>query len=75
MLKSIKKGDRFLRMPEVRHAIGLSRAHIYFLISNQDFPPPYKLGARASGWLKSEVHEWMTSKLTNSRVNHEERSS
>ena len=61
------QNDRFLRMPEVKITTGLSRAHIYLLISKNEFPGPYKLGDRASGWLESEVRKWMNLRIAISR--------
>ena len=64
MKTQITNEDRFLRMPEVRSITALSRAHIYLLISKDEFPKQYKLGERAAGWLESEVLAWMNSKIS-----------
>jgi prophage regulatory protein len=66
-----EKGDRFLRMPEVKITSGLSRAHIYLLMSKNQFPKQYKLGDRASGWLESEVRSWMNAKIMASKGSKE----
>ncbi|MDB4154955.1 AlpA family transcriptional regulator [Gammaproteobacteria bacterium] len=55
---------RFIRISEVKSTTGLSRSHIYDLISKGEFPRQYKLGERASGWLESEVLMWIQSKIT-----------
>ena len=55
---------RFIRISEVTSTTGLSRSHIYDLISKGSFPRQYKLGERASGWLESEVLAWIQSKIT-----------
>jgi len=55
---------RFIRISEVKSTTGLSRSHIYDLISKGAFPRQYKLGERASGWLESEVLAWIQSKIT-----------
>ena len=55
----IPNDQRFMRLPEVRSVTGLSRSHIYQLISRGEFPRQYKLGGRASGWLESEVNCWI----------------
>jgi hypothetical protein len=39
---------RFIRISEVTSTAGLSRSHIYDLISKGAFPRQYKLGERAS---------------------------
>ncbi len=59
--------DRILRWPEVQHRVGYCRSHIHNLISVDKFPAPIKLGARASGWLESEITEWIESRITESR--------
>lgn len=59
---------KFLRISEVKSTTGLSRSHIYDLISKGQFPRQYKLGERAAGWLESEVTGWMQSKIT--QANH-----
>ena len=63
----LKTNDRFLRLPEVRLTTGLSRAHIYLLISKGSFPKQIKLGEKASAWLRSEIFAWMESRITDSR--------
>lgn len=51
--------DEILRMPEVLRITKLCRATIYNYVNAGTFPKPVKLGARASGWLKSEVTAWL----------------
>ena len=68
-----KKTTRILRWPEVHYRIGLSHSQVYLLINQSDdegnamFPAPIKLGARASGWLESEIESWITQRVTASR--------
>ena len=58
-----ESSSRFMRLPEVKSKTGLSRSHIYDLISRGEFPRQYKLGGRVSGWLESEVLAWIQSKI------------
>ena len=58
---------RFIRISEVKSTTGLSRSHIYDLISKGSFPRQYKLGERASGWLESEVSDWVELKICESQ--------
>ena len=58
---------RFIRISEVKSTTGLSRSHIYDLISKGAFPRQYKLGERASGWLESEVSDWIELKICESQ--------
>lgn len=51
--------ERFLRLPEVQERTGFSRSFIYKGVNDQTFPPPRKVGGRASVWLESEINDWM----------------
>jgi prophage regulatory protein len=51
--------DRYIRLPEVQHLTGLSKAQIYSLITQGQFPKQIKLGDRASAWVESQVRAWM----------------
>jgi len=63
--------DFILRLPEVRERIQLSSSQIYHLASKGEFPKPIKLGARASGWLESEIDTWLIERIRKSRVDEE----
>ena len=60
---STEMKQRFMRLPEVKCVTGLSRSHIYDLISRGEFPRQYKLSGRVSGWLESEIRDWVTVKI------------
>lgn len=47
--------EKFIRLPEVQERTGLSKSSIYLRIQQGIFPPPVKLGLRASGWPEREV--------------------
>jgi prophage regulatory protein len=51
--------ERFLRLPDLRRKVGLSRSQIYRLISRGEFPPQRKVGSKVSVWAESEIDEWM----------------
>lgn len=53
-----------LRMPRVVDRTGLSRAHIYKLVKERQFPAPYKLSERVSVWNEHEVSAWLTEKFS-----------
>jgi len=59
--------DTILRLPQVRLRVGLSRSTIYMAISNGKFPPPIKLGARAVGWISSDIDLWVDRQIQQSR--------
>lgn len=56
-----------LRLPAVKARIGLSRSSIYLLVSKGSFPRPVSLGARAVGWLESDIEGWLDSQVKQSR--------
>lgn len=49
----------FLRLPAVLGIIGVSRSKLYADIKAGAFPPPVSLGARAVGWLDTEIDDWI----------------
>jgi prophage regulatory protein len=60
-----------LRLPEVLIRVGLSRSSIYLAISRENFPKSVHLGARAVGWLESDIERWIDERLTKSRSCYE----
>ncbi len=59
---------RFYRLREVSILVGLSRATIYRLIKQGDFPAGVPLtGNRAVGWSESDLAHWMTPRLSNAQ--------
>lgn len=48
-----------LRLPEVMKITGLSRSSIYAMMEKGIFPKQIALGARAVGWLESEIKDWI----------------
>lgn len=51
--------SKIVRLPEVKNLTGYSRSAIYLKISQGTFPAPMSLGARAIGWLESEIVQWI----------------
>ena len=54
--------DKILRSPAIQSLSGLSRATIWRLEQQNQFPSRIKLSERASGWRKSEVLKWIESR-------------
>ncbi len=54
-----------LRRKQVEDRTGLSRSTIYLRIQQGTFPRPINLGARAVGWVESEIEAWLVSCLEN----------
>ena len=57
-----------LRLPAVMARTGLSRSNIYLKISHRTFPKQINLGARAVGWLDSEIESWLSLHVDQSRL-------
>ena len=52
-----------VKINAVKQQTHLSVASIYRLAKQGDFPKQMKLGVRASGWLQSEIDDWIQSRL------------
>jgi prophage regulatory protein len=62
-----KVSSTILRLPQVKGRVGLSRSSIYLAVSKGTFPRPISLGARAIGWLDSEVEAWLSGRIEQTR--------
>ena len=60
--------EQILKLPEVTKLTGLARSTIYKLISEDRFPKQIKLTSFSSGWLLSEIEEWIDERIALSRV-------
>ena len=61
---------RVLRLPRVQARTGLARSTIYVREwPTGAFPQPIRLGARAVGWIESEVDAWIREQIAASRGN------
>ena len=65
---------RIIRWPKVHDKVDLCRSHVHQLVSKGLFPAPIKLtpNGRASGWIESEVNEWLEQRIADSRSNNPE---
>jgi prophage regulatory protein len=59
--------NAILRLPAVKARTGLSRSTIYLRVSDGSFPSPISLGARSVGWVESDIEEWISQKIRQSR--------
>jgi len=59
--------EKILRLAAVKELTGLSRSSVYQKIAAGSFPEPISLGARAVGWLESDVGAWIENKIAASR--------
>lgn len=60
--------DQILKLPEVKRITGLSGSSIYRGAASGTFPKPIKLGVRSSGFIKSEVEQWLSARIEASRT-------
>lgn len=56
-----------LRLPAVKRRTGLSRSSIYEQMKKGLFPQSISLGARAVGWVQSDIDEWLNNRIKISR--------
>lgn len=56
-----------LRRKQVEARTGLSRSTIYDRIKAGTFPAPISLGAKAVGWIESEIDAWLNARIQASR--------
>jgi prophage regulatory protein len=59
---------RLIRLKEVLAICGKSRSSVYEAIKKGEFPSPVKLRGRSSGWIKSEVLQWVEGCIRESRT-------
>jgi prophage regulatory protein len=63
MAEQLQQALTILRRKQVEARTGLSRSTIYQRVADGTFPKPVKLGARAVGWVESEVQEFLRSRV------------
>ena len=59
--------ENILRLRTVLARTGLTRSMAYALLKEGRFPKPINLGARAVGWLESEIDGWIAERVQASR--------
>lgn len=52
-----------MRLQEVSKVTGVSRSTLYRWAKQGRFPKPIKLGERCSGWLSSEIDDFVNTKM------------
>ena len=58
-----RRVTRLIRLPEVRHRVGLGRSTIYRWMAEGKFPKPVQLGGYAVAWAEDEVEAWISDRL------------
>lgn len=54
---------QIIKLPSVINMSGLSRTTLYSRIEKGTFPKQISLGERSVGWIKSEILEWIDSRI------------
>jgi len=55
------------KIKEVEQIVKLDKTSIYRMAKLGTFPKPIKLGERSSGWIESEIQEWLEDRIKASR--------
>ena len=58
---------QILRIKQVIDLTGLSRSTIYQLMAKGLFPRPVQMALRTSGWLLSEINDYICDRVASSR--------
>lgn len=59
---------QIIRQPEVCRRLSISRTTLYQLIKDEQFPQPIKIcGGRASGWLETDIDEFIQAAVDSAR--------
>ncbi|PHM64031.1 dipicolinate synthase [Xenorhabdus stockiae] len=57
-----------IRLPEVQRRTGYSKAWIYKLISDGEFPKQVKIGPRSVAFIEAEIDNWVAQRIAESRA-------
>lgn len=67
MAEQLHTALAIIRRKAVEARTGLSRSTIYAKVAAGEFPAPVALGARAVGWVDSEISDWLAQRIEASR--------
>ena len=59
---------QILKLKEISSLTKLSSSTIYRLVQAGEFPRPIKLAAHASGWLESDIDDWIRDRKEASEI-------
>lgn len=52
-----------LRRSEVEKRLGIPKSSLYAMVTNGKFPKPIKLNDRSSGWVSTEIDQWIEARI------------
>lgn len=64
---SANKHQVIIRAKQVQAMTGLSKSSIYQMMQDGSFPQKIRIGIHSVGWLQSEIDQWITSRIEQSR--------
>lgn len=67
-IRSESLAEKALRIRDVCNRVGISRTHLYRLVSRGLFPAPIRLSERVSVWRESEVNGWLHQKFSSATL-------
>jgi prophage regulatory protein len=59
---------KILRLAAVKECTGLSRSTIYLMINKGEFPKNVRIGAKAVGWVDSDLQSWIESRIARDKA-------
>jgi prophage regulatory protein len=62
---------RVLKLHEVEFTTGKMKSSIYAGVRNGTFPAPISLGSRSSGWLSTDIEQWLDERIRISKATKE----
>ena len=71
--QTVSNPIKFLRIGTVCELVGLKPAGLYRITQLGTFPKPVKLSIRASGWVESEVIDWLNARVAARDLNAQAR--
>ncbi len=60
--------QKILRLKAVKEWTGLSRSTIYLMINKGEFPKNVRIGAKAVGWIDSDLQSWLESRIARDKA-------
>jgi prophage regulatory protein len=63
-----KMPSRILKAKEVAERVSISTSQVYRLARDGRFPEPVKITENRSGWLETEVDQWIDECIRRSRL-------
>jgi prophage regulatory protein len=65
--KEMKTKQSIIRLGRVQEITSLGRSTLYALIAEGAFPMQVKISCRCVGWIESEVLDWISRRIEESR--------